>query len=179
MKSTLFKEIMDQNFMVIDLSPAETIRRLRAQNGYCYEEDSMDYHYSFSCSKKGKFTINVNNSTRSRSAAIYRSYYILGEVLNEQGKSRINICSINDRSNKLFLLFDALLGLIQVILYIILLLKVPSLGIWRFWLFLMMLVVSGDGLFRLISEQNHKVPDIETMKRIALRKIEAARRWEE
>lgn len=52
MKSTLFKEIMDQNFMVIDLSPAETIRRLRAQNGYCYEKDSMDYHYSFSCSKK-------------------------------------------------------------------------------------------------------------------------------
>lgn len=182
MKSTVFKKILDQTTLEINVPYETMVQRLRAQEGACYEIDHLDYNFYFHCNKKGVFRINSSAPTShpgNRSEAVYRSYYILGKVLSEQNKSKIHIYTVNDRGNKVYLLFDAFLGLLFMAFYLFTLSLAPELGSKRIYLFLMMLIFSCDGLFRLISDHNHKIPEMETMKEIALRKIEAAKRWNE
>ncbi len=186
MKSTIFRKILDQNSVVINVPPKETIRRLCAQNGFSYEEDHLNYSYHFYCNKRGKFIIDTYQRRRnggsfsaSHSEASFRTYHIMGEVLDEQGKSKINIYSIHNRLNTSVLLFDLLLDLIFTIPLYLISLVITAETSWKFFIILGGLVMISGGLFRLISDHNHHPKELGTMKEIAFRKVESAKRWNE
>ena len=186
MKSTIFRKILNQSSVVLNLPPAETIRRLCAQNGYSYEEDHLNYSYHFQCNKKGKFTIdtyryplNRGSVFAARSEASFRTYQVKGEVLDEQGKSKINVYAVHNRLNASVLLLDLLLDLVILIPAYFILLAVTGKTNWGIIVILGSLVMVSGGFFRLLSDHNNHPEELETMKEFAFRKIESAKRWNE
>ena len=76
MKTTIFKEVLDETVIEVNEPLKEVIKKLRAQQGSSRERDSDRNELGFFCTKKGK--ISVLNSNNGRPYA--RIFYISGKV---------------------------------------------------------------------------------------------------
>ena len=179
MKSTAFITILDETVLESEESFDTTVNRLMAQQGICYQKDSQNNPLEFTCTRKGKLQIK-SPYRRNNTISTHRTHYVRGEVfVAPDGKTKVSICAVHDRTAVFLRWFEILLFVIGLTLYIfldfvnqmpvLLLLLELILGI----VFLVALLAGNNG------ERKNKTADMEIMKSEAIRRVEAVNRWDE
>ncbi len=179
MKSTAFIKILDETIIETSESLDATIDRLMQQQGVCYQKDSQNNPLEFTCTQKGKLWVN-SPYRRSNTISMHRAHYVRGEVfVAEDGKTKVSICTVHNRTAMFLRWFEVLLFMIVLTLYISLdfitrmpvqlLLLELILGI----VLLIVLLANNNG------ERKNKTADMEIMKSEIIRRVEAVKRWEE
>ena len=89
MKSSFLNKILDETVLYVDDTVEGTIEKLQAQSGVCYTQDSSKQNIRFVCEDNGKFYIE--NAVSQRSDSYYRTFYISGTVVEDDGKTAVKI----------------------------------------------------------------------------------------
>lgn len=177
MKSTFFKEYFDEVILEVNDSYQGTINKLQAQQGICSEEAGDGDKLVFRCSKKGKFRIDADLDSRNSTISDYRPYYVEGRVLEKDGKTIVEICSVFDKSNLFYQYFQLVSLLISLVAGIILGLASESFFSTST---IILLAFSGAMLISfLLSGSEQRTSDLNLMREQAIRRVEAIERWDE
>lgn len=176
MKSNCFYTVLDETTLELDVSLEDTISRLRKQQGVCRESDSDGTALEFICTRKGYLRIYdiVRPSSRS---SIHRMYYLRGQVVSENGKTKITYATVYDRTEIvtrwISIIFEVLLLILCVAIQIF-----NRAPVMEYMFFALCLVISvGITLSRTKSEVGGKTTDIEIMKKELQNRVEAVSRW--
>lgn len=176
MKSTFFKEYFDEVVLEVNDTYQGTINKLRAQQGICSEEAGDGDKLIFQCTKKGKFWIDANLDGRYESMSDYRPYYVEGRVLEKDGKTIVEICSVFDKSNLFYQYFKLATWVISLVAGIIL-------GIAGEMFFststIILFALSAALLISyLFGGSEYRSSDLNLMREQAIRRVEAIERWD-
>lgn len=87
MRSTYFRQTLNETTIEVDADYLDTIQRLIAQEGICRNTDTAGNCLEMYCSCDGKLTVNESRRRR-RSSSLSRSTYVAGEVVEESGKTK-------------------------------------------------------------------------------------------
>lgn len=175
MKTTIFKEVLDETVIEVKGPIKEVIKKLRAQRGSSRERDSDRNELGFFCTKKGK--IMVLNSNNGRPNA--RTFYITGKVCEQDGKTVVKFYSVKNRETAFVIIMYALLVILVGAYFVAKTVSeyeiVPS-----DLLLIVPIVVLALTLFVPIKKAHkHKEADLEIMKQIVINRIEAIKRWDD
>lgn len=190
MKSTFFTKVLDETVLELDVPVGETIQKLCAQVDYNRSTDSLENPVIFRCDKKGRLRVegwNTGYSKTSRSlSSPDRAYYLLGRVLEENGKTKIKVYAVHDRLMMFLRWITPLLCLLVVVAFLVIgreaffsmPLDIKTLG---FFLLLVLMFVADfvRCCWFTLKEKKNQTPDFELMKNEVVRKVEAVRRWDE
>lgn len=188
MKSTLFTKVLDETVLELNVPVRETIQRLCAQSDICSETDSMQHPVSFRCNKKGKLRISNLRyfAVRSSIASPDRAYYLKGQVVAEDGKTKIKIYSVYSRAVMAFRCIIPLLCLLAMAVYLLIgrwpLFSTPlDIKMFGFFLLLVLMFVATVAwcCWLTLTEKKNKDADFERMKDEVAKRVEAVRRWDE
>ena len=138
MKSTIFTEVLNEEYIEVNKSVPATISALREISGSgrdTFPEDTVIY---LSCSKKGKIIVSIyrKNVTRynfrEQGDNMYPLYYVYGQVISKDNKTYIKANSVFKKSEIYTEIFWSVLAILFFPLYAIFLLgtepiKVPIL----------------------------------------------------
>ena len=98
-KNGLFFKVKPIKEYELNIERNIVLERLMEQSGVCRDEDSNGLHIEFRCFKDGTFWVNDTNRKRDR------QFLLQGEVLSENGKTKIKVDSVNDKSAFAFSVF--------------------------------------------------------------------------
>ena len=96
MKSTIFREILNEEFIEVNKSIHETIQCLYEQSGACYISKIDGIKMFFHCSKKGKISME---SSFYRREGLFPIYSVYGNVVSKNNKTYVRIFSVYKKSN--------------------------------------------------------------------------------
>lgn len=178
MKSNIFRQRFDEVTIEVEDSYQGTIDKLRGQMGVCSELDGENDPLLFTCSKKGKLRVD-NYYYGPKNSSRFRSYYVDGKVLEENGKTVVKIYSVHSNFNSLSFFGTMAVGLIVAVLCVLLFftdasgelltdLCVILGGLFCFCLILFF-VLGGE----------YGRTDLDQMKQEAIKRVEAIKRWGE
>lgn len=118
MKSTIFNKIIDKIEIEVKANYDITIERLKAQQGICRETDSRQIPLEFLCHDDGR--VCVCNYSRYRRRRDYnRLYSVIGEVISEEGKTKVIIYSLYSRINFILSIIAAVLFLPSILIHVL------------------------------------------------------------
>ena len=178
MRSTGFIKILDETILESGQSFDTTIDRLMALQGECYQKDSQNEPLAFLCTKKGKLRVGALYS-RHRIASNHKTYYVRGQVFTENGKTKVAICTVHDRTAVFLRWFEVLVLVLVVTFYLFIdfVTRMPAL------LLLIELILGVIFLIAMLTHNNamqkNKTADLEIMKSEVIRRVEAVKRWDE
>ncbi len=174
MKSTKAKEILEETSLTLKESRADVISKLMQMQGCCRNEDSQKETLFFSCYKDGTFYVNTNYRRREN-----KTYYIQGEVVEENGKTIIKIYSVHEKTNVVFrfitlaFILLCIIGIILLYFYAdILLAKELFASIATFAVVLIIFLYKGK------NEVKNKNVDFDIMKQEVINRVEAVKNWD-
>lgn len=107
MKSTVFRKIVNEEFIEVDKSVPETIECLRSQSGRVSELESERIGIYLECSKKGKIRVYysfVRYYWRNQSRL--KPYSVYGRVVSKDGKTYIKVTSVFNKVNTIIRMLD-------------------------------------------------------------------------
>ena len=175
MKKNFYTDIIDETEIKLNENFEDTVSRLMAQNGVCRSTDSQDMELMFYCDKKGR--ISVFNSAR-RSDVAERIYYIAAEVIDDNGKTKVKIQTLHDRSTVTFRIISVVFYLILISVYIVFLFfnnsPVTIRELIPIPIFIFLLI---NIFFHTNKENKNKTDDIDIMKAEIINRVEAVKRW--
>jgi len=121
MKSTIFRKVLNEEYIAVNKSVPETIKCLRELSQTTEKPFPYDIEHHFKCSKKGKITVEIYTRTsRVRSSEnLYPLYKVYGRVISKNDKTYIQISSIYKRYNLFLQYFFMALGILLVPIYIL------------------------------------------------------------
>lgn len=175
MKKNFYTDIIDETVIELNENFEDTVSRLMAQQGVCRSTDSQDMGLVFYCDKKGR--ISIFNSAH-RSDVSYRIYSVVGKVVSENGKTKVKIQTLHDRSTVIYRIITAVSYLILITIYIAFLffnnspITIRELIPIPIFIFLFFNV-----FFHSNKETKNKAADIEIMKQEIINRVEAVKRW--
>ncbi len=180
MKFPKFYDILDETVIEVDADFPATVERMQSTQGICHETDGNQYPLQFTCDKKGHIRVD---SLPSRHPSNSRLNFVVGEVVERDGKTVVKIYSVHDRSSKVFryvewvvyiALFCAFLvfiafslkqgtplsrkDMIAMVLFPLLLFTIP---------------------FRTKKDAQNQPRDLEIMKTEVVNRVHAVDRWDE
>ena len=100
MKTTIFREILDEEYIEVNKSVSKTIQHIIELDSLHSEPVRTDAIIICRCSKKGKITVTIYNpTTLARSYDNqYPLYYVYGQVISKDGKTYIHMTSVYKKS---------------------------------------------------------------------------------
>ena len=174
----LFKKILDEHTVEINKSPKDVIEKLRMLKSDLRSSDSIGDNLIFICNKKGKIKIRAYEFTNKlfhRTYPLLKLYKITGEVLSENGKTKIKIYHcynyLTNPFRCLFLVWSYLNLLWSVI-------KTPFPGA-VFSALLMAALVTAFIAYQSYSESHNKTTIWENTKKEIEQRVEAVKRWDD
>ncbi len=176
MKSNLFIKIIDETTLELDESLKTTIGRLMAQSGKCRETDKEGDSLFFDCTEKGKLIVKhfkYNNITSEK-----QIYYVRGEVFEENGKTKVAIYTVHDRTTVFFRWIEILLCVLMFVAHF-LVLSIAEVPFEKQFLVLPTILI-GTIVFHLYRTKNEKTympHNIDVMKNEIIKRVEAVKRW--
>lgn len=178
MKKRLFTEIIDETVIELDVDFEDTVERLIDQEGICRTTDSQDIPFIFDCDGKGRFS--VFNAVGYRSDFAQRIYSVEGEVKSEDGKTKVYIYTLYDRSARWSRYFGAVLYLLFMVAYILFIcFRTEPLQLFDFIFIAVYSLFIARIFFHTNKEKLNKTNDIEIMKSEIIRRVEAIKRWDD
>ncbi len=168
-------KILEEITIESSVGLAETIEKLRLQQGPCSDEDSLGCRWWFECSKKGKFHF-TNGSGKYANIP----YYAEGYVFEQDGKTLVKIYLL--RSG--FAFFDRWFAVIYSALFITFI---------CIYSLITKQLISKENIFVLVfyglltittaqntkRRQNNKDFDLGVMKNEIIERVEAIKRWDD
>lgn len=98
MKSTVFRKIVNEEFIEVNKSVPETIECLRSQSGGIANLDTEQVKIFFGCSKKGKILIDYEFARHyHRNSSRYKPYNVYGQVISKDNKTYVQITSVYNK----------------------------------------------------------------------------------
>ena len=100
MKTTIFREILDEEYIEVNKSVLKTIQHIIELDSLHSEPVRTDAIIICRCSKKGKITVTIYNpTTLARSYDNqYPLYYVYGQVISKDDKTYIHMTSVYKKS---------------------------------------------------------------------------------
>lgn len=100
MKSNIFREVLNEEYIEVNESVSKTIQYLSEISGPIRESLPDDIGISFRCSKKGEITVAIYNPTAQMRSYEnqYPLYYVYGQVISEDNKTYIHMISVYKKS---------------------------------------------------------------------------------
>ena len=145
-KNNLFYDVEPIKEYSLNIQRDIVIDRLMQQSGVCRDEDSNGLPITFICFKDGTFLLN---DTYSR---WHRQFFLQGETVCEDGKTKIRIASVKDKTAfglELFgLIFSALVFIVCAYISFISDRSFSTAMLLRFGLPLLMCVAFGFMAFK-------------------------------
>ncbi len=186
MKIPFYLKVINKTSVEVDAGYQETINRLRELSCGCTETDAVGRDLYFYCDENGKFHYYSLTRYRRSTTEAMRTAYVMGEVVFDKGKTRVDIYSVLDRSAKYFLYFNwafasiIFLGLLAFLVFA----KINGLAFgisdWRCLILAIVGIISVFvAVFRHEKEGDNILPDLETMEKDILKRINAVERWDE
>ena len=177
MKSTIFREVLNEEFIEVDRSVPETIQYLREQSGTCHFSTSNDIRIYFECSKKGKLFVSSNVDAHRGVSELGHIYCVYGNVICKNNKTYIKITSVNKK-------FDVWLRRLLLILVIpIFIVKICLEGHLYIPALLCSFIVLIIGMIDLINttsiQKNRGLEIVELMENEIKRRVRNIERWDD
>lgn len=99
MKSTVFRKVLNEEYIEVNKSVSETIKCLCEQSGGSYNEtpDGMNIH--FECLKNGKCYVRCGSNEGRSTKSMYQMYYVYGEVVSKDDKTFVKITSVYEKAD--------------------------------------------------------------------------------
>ena len=181
MKSTFLYKLTDETVIEINDTCQGTIDKLRHQTSICSETDIDKRALLFECSKNGKISIKNIPACR-RENYRNRMYYVGGEVVSENGKTKIKLYYVYSRAQmiarSLLLLFFIVAFIPLAIFYTVIRLNaLPGLMIITILILFIVGVILHISYIE--NETKNKSINLQLMKREAMRRIEDIKRWDD
>lgn len=177
MKLNRSEMVIDTETIELSADLPEAIERLMQMNGVCRESDSTDKRLEFYCDKKGK--IFVTAPAGRYSFSFDRSSYVKAEVVNRNGKTYIDMYSVDIKGGFITsVVFAVIQILITVFISVIYALaEIPDLKIGLICVFISDALLIYFSLRDLYKEKNNIAPDLEKMKTEVRKRAIAVNRW--
>ena len=191
MKSNIFREVLDEEYIEVNKSVSETIEHLCEFSPTDHQDLPTDTYMHFLCSKKGKiigrYTYLQSSLPRLYSRhKTFENYYPLyclyGKVISKNGKTYIKMNSVYKRSNLFLRYFLKAIGVAIIPLY--LLLSIPfDVFIFRFPLFLLAIAISLAVFLNsdspLAAQKSRALIMMPIMKNELKRRVQIIEKWED
>ena len=180
MKSNIFIKVLDEATIEVDVNYNDMLYRLRCLQGWCRDIDEISASLAFLCNKWGRMRVdNIPNRTRRDSDNLFvRRYYVKGRVINKNGKTVIKIYSVHNRLREFSSYFVFLLTLLILAVFGVLKLYTMQPFSYREIILAgLLLTASLIPIFITTHEDDNYVEILEKLKNEMLKRIEAARRW--
>lgn len=168
-------KILDETTIESSVGVAETIEKLREQQGPCSDEDSFGIRKYFSCTKKG--VIRFTDSSGNYGSDLY---FVEGRVLEQDGKTVVKIYSLKSRTEKFDFWYKTIVSALFTIAIVVNAIITKQLFteatafLLATWFLLIATAVSG-----MLRREKNKEFDIEVMKNEIIERVEAIKRWDE
>ena len=178
MKFPRFYDILDETVIELKTDFETTVERLQALQGVCRNTDADQGELSFLCTPKGR--LRVDSIGRRR--RISRLNFVVGEVVEENGKTVVKIYCVHDRSEKK--VRNVIWTVYALVFAAFVLFGVSALkqgahmtpkDIGTAVAFFALLAIIP---FRTARETENQHADLETMKTELLNRIQAVERWD-
>lgn len=138
MKSTIFREVLSEEYIEVNKSVPATISALREISGSSRDTFPENTVINLSCSKKGKILVSIyrKNITRynfrEQGDNMYPLYYVYGQVMSKDNKTYIKANSVFKKSEIYTEIFWSIFAILFLPLYVIFMLgtepiKIPIL----------------------------------------------------
>lgn len=181
MKSNIFIKVLDETTIEVDVNYNDMLYRLRCLQGWCRDIDGIGrVNLTFLCNRWGRMRVdNIPNRNKSDADDIFvRSYYVKGRVINKNGKTVIKIYSVHNRLREFSSYFVFLLTLLILAVFGVLKLYTMQPFSYREIILAgLLLLTSLIPIFITTHEDDNYVEILEKLKNEMLKRIEAARRW--
>lgn len=131
MKSNIFREVLNEEYIEVNKSVSKTIQYLSEISGPVIESLPDDIGISFNCSKKGKITVWSYDPASSRRVTLraksydtlYPLYYVYGQVISKDNKTYIKMNSVYKKSEIYEQFFWTFLAVLLFPVFVLLLLE--------------------------------------------------------
>ena len=119
MKSTIFRKVINEEYIEVNKSVFETIKCLCEQSGESYNEtpDGMNIH--FECLKNGKCYVRCGSNEGRSTKSMYQMYYVYGEVVSKDDKTYVKILSVYEKADFLMRIISSVLAFLFLPVYLI------------------------------------------------------------
>lgn len=107
-------KILNETTLELNLSAAQVIDKLRAQQGDFYCKSLPDTKFLFTCDEKGNIKMGINHNSRRKIRM--QQYYVCGEIFEQDGKTKIIIYCLQ---NKTYLVLNCVFMLLFLLWVII------------------------------------------------------------
>ncbi len=168
-------KILEETTIESSVGVAETIEKLRQQQGPCSDEDSLGYRKWFYCSKKG--AIRFTNGSGDYGNDLY---FVEGRVLEQDGKTLVKIYSLKSRMEFFDRWFTIILGIIFIIAIAII--AIITKQIFTKETLILLAVYAFSAFFTAYNMRHRKKNkdfDIKVMKNEIIERVEAIKRWDD
>jgi len=173
MKPSRPKHAIEETTVEVSLPRHVVVERLQQLQGRCSVSDSNDDALEFTCSPKGRFSVD-NAYSRSR-YQVHLPCYVTGEVTEENGKTVVRFYTVRRSGGGAAFAAVLISNLVLLLFYFLL-----SLSAKEGLLLLVIMGLSTASMFLTYRSKQKSVPiDTELMKQEVLNRIEAVKRWEE
>ena len=177
MKNSIFRHILNEEYIEVNKSVSETIQCLREQNGLCRSSTNNDITVYFECSERGKIHVDSSFGRDIDFRGILQLYYVRGEVVSINDKTYVKITSIYKKSDiwlrSLLLVFAALL--FPLLVYIKGAFIIPAILIS----FAIFLILSFYTVNTTIKRKQQGLNIVKTMEDELKRRVQNIARWDE
>ncbi len=125
MKSTIFRKVLNEEYIEVNKSVPETIKALCEISGASRETFPEDTTILFNCSKKGKIKVSIYRRNlpryrfRETGDNMYPLYYVYGRVISKDNKTYIKTNSVFKKSEIYTEIFWSVLALLVFPIYIL------------------------------------------------------------
>lgn len=176
MKSSKFKQILDETSITLNESRNVVINRLMQQNGICRNEDTYGSYLWFGCNKKGVF--RVNSPGKHHDGRGSRTYCVEGEVIEENGKTIVKIYSVYNKTLRIFTYISAIISVMYAMFLILIMYFNTGFSTMLVATILPLVFVYYISFSKFCKDEKNKNADFEIMKREAINRVEAIKLWD-
>lgn len=177
MKPSIFRKILNEELIEVNKSLPETIRCLQEQTGMKSHHDELCIF--FSCTPKGKITVNYLLGYGRRRRISLDIYKVYGEVISDSDKTFVKFTSYYDK--RAMLLYIILLALTVVLLPISFLsrVSVPGLLMPALLVCAATLIVVSYEITKLYRVKKKGKKLVELMEEELKRRVRNISRWDD
>ncbi len=177
MKFPKFYDILDETVVEVETDFYTTVERLQSMQGACRNTDADQCVLSFLCTPKGKLRVDTVSRRTNR------LNFVVGEVVEENGKTLVKVYCVHDRSEKK--VRNVIWTVYALVFVAFVLFGVSALkqgahmtpkDIGTAVAFFALLAIIP---FRTARETQNQPADLETMKNEMLNRVHAVDRWDE
>ena len=173
-KNGLVYKVSEIKTYEIDLPKETLIERLIEQDGICRDDDSNGYPIRFLCFKNGEFLVTgMSNDYDSR------QFFLQGETVGENGKTKIRVESVKNKSRPMSSVTRMVFNIIYTIICIALLIITGTVLEPQIILMLVLLLVMSFVSVNMSFKERKAIPyDQEIVLREVERRINGAIHWD-